>query len=558
MSKKGYKQTEEHIENVRKAISKEKVLFTCQYCNATKHVTKRILQTRKFCSLKCMHAAGFSNSHKEKIKQNKLEFYQSARGKKWIEKYSPIISESVKKKYADPLVYQQFVIAMRNSKVYHGGKSFEKYGLSFTNSLRTEIRKMHNDICQLCLRHVNDITQKKLSVHHIDYNKHNSDKNNLLPLCKYCHSKTNFNREYWTKYFVQLQEAKSKYYQHKELLIISTRPDIIKMYPLWLKLKNKAVVINLGQQKELGEETLKYLKWQPDFNLEIMEHGQTLSGVQSKILKLLPSFVNSLNPTRVWVQGDTSSAFAAAMTTFHAQIDIVHIEAGLRSGDVSNPYPEEIYRKMIDTMAAFKFVPTRSGYDNLKRENLHNNAFVTGNTVIDALNIINSKLPDASPLQQSYVLATIHRRESFGNDMFEIFSALQELSTKIKVILPAHPNPNVQKIIQKVGLQTVEPMNYLTFLHYLKHCEFVITDSGGVQEEACSFKKKIIVLRKETERQEAIDKGYGILVQKMEKRHILKQITKFIKTNVIFGANPYGKGDSADKIISIIRKYEKK
>ena len=236
----------------------------------------------------------------------------------------------------------------------------------------------------------------------------------------------------------------------------------------------------------------------------------------------------------------------------------MHVEAGLRSGDVCNPYPEEVYRNLIDTMATFKFVPTKSGYDNLKHENLHKNTHIVGNTVIDALNIIKPTLSNDSPLQNTYVLATIHRRESFGNDMFEIFSALKEISTKIKVILPAHPNPNVQKIIQEVGLKTVKPMDYLTFLQYLKHCEYVITDSGGIQEEACSFKKKVIILRKKTERQEIIDLGYGILIQKLEKTHILQQISKFVNTNVIFKENPYGLGESVDKIIKIIQKHEKK
>lgn len=344
----------------------------------------------------------------------------------------------------------------------------------------------------------------------------------------------------------------------KECVIIGTRPDIIKMAPLILKMK--PFVIHTGQHSELADQALNIFNIKPDISLHLLHHMQTLSEFMCRCITELDILFgsNHLNQfDRIWVQGDTTTALAGALTAFNNQIPLVHVEAGLRSGDVCNPYPEEVYRKMIDTMATFKFVPTRSGYDNLKRENLHSNAFITGNTVIDALNIIKSKLSNQSPLQNTYVLATIHRRESFGNDMFEIFSALQELSTKIKVILPAHPNPNVQKIIQKVGLRTVKPMDYLTFLHYLKHCEYVITDSGGIQEEACSFKKKVIILRKETERQEIIDKGYGILVRKMKKKHILQQISKFIKTNVVFRINPYGSGDSVDKIIKIIKKYDK-
>lgn len=345
----------------------------------------------------------------------------------------------------------------------------------------------------------------------------------------------------------------------KECVIVGTRPDIIKMAPLILKMK--PVVIHTGQHFELAAQALNIFNIKPDVSLNLMQHMQTLSEFMCRCISELEVLFSSTHLEqfdRIWVHGDTSTALAGAFVAFNNQIPLVHIEAGLRSGDVSNPYPEEVYRKLIDTMATFKFVPTQSGYGNLTRENLHKNAFITGNTVIDALNIINAKLPNTSPLQQTYILATIHRRESFGNDMIEIFSALKELSTKIKVILPAHPNPNVQKIIRQVGLQTVEPMDYLTFLHYLKHCEYVITDSGGVQEEACSFKKKIIVLRKETERQEAIDKGYGILICKMEKKHILRQLTKFIKKDVVFGANPYGTGNSADQIIKIIQNYDKK
>ena len=342
----------------------------------------------------------------------------------------------------------------------------------------------------------------------------------------------------------------------KECAIVGTRPDIIKMAPLILKMK--PFVIHTGQHDELARQALDIFSITPDVSLDLMTKDQTLTEFISACIVELNTIISLYKFDRIWVQGDTTTALAGALTAFNNKIPLVHIEAGLRSGDVCNPYPEEVYRKMIDTMATFKFVPTRSGYDNLKRENLHNNTFITGNTVIDALNIIKSKLSNQSPLQNTYVLATIHRRESFGNDMFEIFSALHELSHKIKVILPAHPNPNVQKIIQKVGLRTVQPMDYLTFLHHLKHCEYVITDSGGIQEEACSFKKKVIILRKETERQEIIDKGYGILVRKMEKKHILQQISKFIKTNVVFRTNPYGSGNATNKIIKIIRKYDKK
>jgi UDP-N-acetylglucosamine 2-epimerase (non-hydrolysing) len=169
--------------------------------------------------------------------------------------------------------------------------------------------------------------------------------------------------------------------------------------------------------------------------------------------------------------------------------------------------------------------------------------------------MIRKRLPKERPIKEKYVLATVHRRESFGEDMLNIFQALKELSKTVKIILPAHPNPNVQKIIKEVGLEVVKPMNYVDFLWYLRDCEYVISDSGGIQEEAPSFGKKIIVLRKTTERQEVIESGYGILIKKMEKNYILKEIKKFSKKNVIINKNPFGDGHTSEKIINIINKY---
>ena len=200
------------------------------------------------------------------------------------------------------------------------------------------------------------------------------------------------------------------------------------------------------------------------------------------------------------------------------------------------------------------FAPTERAVKHLKKENLQGKIYLVGNTVVDALKMIEKTLPKTRPIEEKYVLATVHRRESFGIEMEQIFLALKELSKEIKIILPAHPNPNVQKIIKNIGLETVKPMNYKEFLWYLKYCEYVISDSGGIQEEAPSFKKKVIVLRKTTERQELIESGYGILVKRLEKEYILKSINKFLKKKTVFGKNPFGDGKAADRIMKLINK----
>lgn len=342
----------------------------------------------------------------------------------------------------------------------------------------------------------------------------------------------------------------------KECFVVGTRPDIIKMAPLILKFK--PFVIHTGQHYELAEQALEMFNIKPDISFRLMTVNQTLSKFISSSIEELDNIFTVNKFRRVWVQGDTSSALSAAIAAFNNKIDIVHIEAGLRSGDVLNPYPEEIYRKLIDTMSLIKFVPTQYGYNNLCKENLQSNAYVVGNTIVDSLNMIKRTLPNVRPIKDKYVLATIHRRESFGKDMVEIFTALKTLSTKIKVIIPAHPNPNVQESIHKIGLQVIKPLNYFDFLWYLKYCEYIITDSGGIQEEAPSFQKKVIILRKATERQEIVDCGYGLLIPELLSDNILQQTEKFVSQNITIERNPFGDGHSADKIALKLKQYEDK
>ena len=558
MTKIGYKQNKEHKEKTRQLVKKQWATGVRKggyKIKDTSNMEKAQKERNKNPDVRKKNVQNMLKRDKKKwrnsLSENKKEFYQSDRGKEWIKKYAPIISKKVKQNYENPEYYKKFVAKMRKSKVYQGGKSFEKYGLEFNCILRKNVRENDNNICQLCLRKVSFSDKRNLSVHHIDYNKKNNDISNLISLCSNCHSKTNFDRKKWEKYFKQLKKIKEKKYKNKEVIIIATRPCAIKMYPIWKKLKNKAFVINMGQHKELLDKILQDLEWKPDFDLDIMEESQTLSMTLSKGILLLPSILRTLEPKRVWVLGDTSSALAGAMVAYNNKIPLVHVEAGLRSHDYNNPYPEEMFRCLIDRMSNILLCPTMKANMNLVNEGIQ--GITVGNTIVDALEMMKKKLPKTRPIKEKYILATVHRRESFGDEMEQIFLALKELSKEIKVVLPAHPNPNVRKIIKKVGLKTVKPMNYKDFLWHLRDCEYVISDSGGIQEESPSFKKKVIVLRKTTERQELIESGYGILVKKLEKDYILQSIKKFLAKKVVFGKNPFGDGKTADKVINLIK-----
>jgi len=341
-------------------------------------------------------------------------------------------------------------------------------------------------------------------------------------------------------------------YMKKDCFILGTRPTIIKLAPI-IK-KTNAFVIHTGQHKELADNMYKLFNIKPDIDLKMMKKNQDISEFLSECIYKLNKIVKKNKFERIWVHGDTMSCLAGAIVASMNKITLIHNESGLRSYDKNNPFPEETTRILIDNMADILFAPTKRAVKNLKKENIKGKIYMVGNTVVDALEMFKKKLPKKRPIEEKYILATIHRRESFGNDIIEIFKALKELSKTTKVILPVHPNPNVQKAIKEIGLETIKPIDYKTFLWYLRDCEYVCSDSGGIQEEVPSFNKKIIVLRKTTERPETIESGYGILVNKLEKQHILKTINKFIKIKTPNKKNPFGNGDSSKKILKIIKK----
>jgi len=339
----------------------------------------------------------------------------------------------------------------------------------------------------------------------------------------------------------------------KECFIMGTRPEIVKFNPLIDKIK--PFVVFTGQQKELSKDIA--IKYDADLECSI-NNGQTQASYLSALIACLDELIFEVKPSRIWVLGDTTSAYAGAIVAFLHKIELVHVEAGLRTNDKFNPYPEEMYRRTIDSMADILFAPTQLAVDNLENENIKGRVYLTGNTVVDSLENIKKTLSGFRPMSDKYVLATVHRRESFGHDMIEIFKALKELSKEIKVIIPEHSNPEVKKAIKSVGLQTVGHMTYPVFLRYLENCEYVLSDSGGVQEEAPSFNKKVVILRKMTERPEIVEKGYAILIKDMSARAILRQIKAFSKVELKKMINPFGDGHAADKIKGIIRNESKK
>lgn len=335
----------------------------------------------------------------------------------------------------------------------------------------------------------------------------------------------------------------------KECFILGTRPDIIKFAPLILKMK--PTVINTGQHNELAIEALKIFNITPDYNLGLMEPDQTPAEFISNAITNLETLINLISPSRIWVLGDTATAYAGALVGFLYKIPVVHVEAGLRSGDIQNPFPEEMFRICIDRMSSLHFAPTYFNAMNLPYN--AKNVYVVGNLIVDSLNLIKPKLSDVRPTEEPYILMTMHRRENFGQDMQNVFEVIRDYH--INVVFPAHPNPRVREMAEKIGIKIIEPLNYTDFLWYLKHCEFVMSDSGGIQEEVPSFNKPILILRKITERQEILSTGMATLTN-LTKEDLLEKLEAMaglILNKSSYKENPFGDGTTADKIIEIIK-----
>ena len=364
----------------------------------------------------------------------------------------------------------------------------------------------------------------------------------------------------------------------KILAIIGTRPEVIKMAPVIYELQKRPwtdiKIVATEQHKDLLYQMMEVFKLDPDIKLSLMKENQNLSELTSSAITKLSEVLTNEKPDLVLAQGDTTTVMAAAMVSFYKKIPFGHIEAGLRSGDLHNPFPEEFNRIVADRIATFNFAPTEKAKQNLLKEGVNpRTIFVTGNTVIDALFYIlktqNLNLPEF--LQgingRKLVLVTLHRRESFGKPLRQICEALKEIALTrkdITIVYPVHPNPNVRQVVFEVlsdipNILLVEPLDYLKFITLLKESYLVITDSGGIQEEAPALGKPVLVVRERTERVEAEEHGVVKVIGREKQRIISETITLLDSEQeykkIAKGYSPYGDGKAAERIVNIIEEY---
>jgi UDP-N-acetylglucosamine 2-epimerase (non-hydrolysing) len=365
----------------------------------------------------------------------------------------------------------------------------------------------------------------------------------------------------------------------KLLFVFGTRPEAIKMAPIILECRKYPESLDVkvcltGQHREMLQQVMDFFGIVADYNIDLMKPGQTLFDITADALKGLERVLEETAPDLVLVQGDTTTAFAGALAAFYKKIKVAHVEAGLRSGNRYSPFPEEVNRKMIGTLADLHFTPTPTASANLQRENIRSGIYEVGNTVIDALLLAVGKikqgdvrnaafsLPDA---QKRLILVTGHRRESFGRPFEEICDALAMLAEDypdVEIIYPVHLNPNVQEVVQKKlggipSIHLVPPAEYPQLVALLDRCYLVITDSGGIQEEAPALGKPVLVIRDVTERTEGIEAGTAVLVGTSKER-IIFHARRLLDNPVEYdrmakAVNPYGDGTSARKIREILQ-----
>jgi UDP-N-acetylglucosamine 2-epimerase (non-hydrolysing) len=369
----------------------------------------------------------------------------------------------------------------------------------------------------------------------------------------------------------------------KVSIIFGTRPEAIKLVPVILELKKhtefEVSVCITAQHREMLDQVLEIFEITPDCDLNIMKPNQSLSDLTANCIKLLDRYVKEFNPDIILVQGDTTSAFAGSLVAFYNKILVGHVEAGLRTWNKYSPFPEEINRVLTTKIADIHFAPTKLSKENLLNDNVESSKIlITGNTVIDALKIARGKVilnkPHVPGIDQDIiykddrklVLITGHRRENFGDSFNNICIAIAELAAKfddVYFVYPVHMNPNVREPVfrllgNKSNVFLIEPLSYLPFVSLMMRSTIILTDSGGVQEEAPSLGKPVLVMRENTERPEAIDAGtvklVGTSVHKIieETTDLLLDETKFNKmANAI---NPYGDGKAASRIVDELLK----
>ncbi len=359
----------------------------------------------------------------------------------------------------------------------------------------------------------------------------------------------------------------------KIMVVFGTRPEAIKMCPVIKELEKhrsiESVVCVTGQHKEMLQQVLNIFQVAPQYDLSIMQTEQSLSEVTVRVLEGMESVLKREKPNLVLVHGDTTTAFASALACFYHQIPIGHVEAGLRTYNLYSPYPEEYNRKTIDLIADFLFAPTETAKSNLLKENRREeNIYVTGNTVIDALSTTVNQEYHHECLDWAkgsrVLLLTAHRRENLGKVMEEMFSAIKKIVEKnedIKVIYPVHPNPKVREVANKIlagheRVRLIEPLDVVDFHNFMANSYLILTDSGGIQEEASALGKPVLVMRDTTERPEGIKAGTLKLVGTSKMGiynaccNLLQDEKEYFKMSN--APNPYGDGKASERIVDAI------
>lgn len=378
----------------------------------------------------------------------------------------------------------------------------------------------------------------------------------------------------------------------KVMLVFGTRPEAIKMCPLVKEFQKRSdefetIVCVTGQHREMLDQVLQIFDVKPDYDLNIMKQGQDLTDVTARVLTGLRDVFKECRPDIVLVHGDTTTSMAGALAAFYAQIPVGHVEAGLRTHNIYSPWPEEMNRQITGRIASYNFAPTPLSEKNLIEEKAQGNIYVTGNTVIDALHLVVDKLsndPSLSAEQdrilkeagyditrlidgKKLVLITGHRRENFGDGFIRMVTAMKDLSEKypnVDFVYPMHLNPNVRKPIHEVFGENltrpnfffIEPLQYLEFVHLMNKATIVLTDSGGIQEEAPGLGKPVLVMRDTTERPEALESGTVHLVG-TDYEKILNEVSTLLDDSKAYekmskAVNPYGDGKACRRIADII------
>lgn len=368
------------------------------------------------------------------------------------------------------------------------------------------------------------------------------------------------------------------------VLVVGTRPEAIKMVPIYQELKQRnlpVVLCSTGQHAELLDSVFDLFDITPQCHFNIMKPGQNLTYITVEVLEKSQELFNELKPALIVVQGDTTSALSAALAAFYARIPVAHVEAGLRTNNLSSPFPEEVNRRILTLLADYHFAPTEEAVHTLLNEGVDpTRVFHTGNTIVDALfNIMNKIevgellpspelvgiLKEQQEKQHRTLLLTAHRRESFGEGLMQIFSAIKSALNRypnLHVIYPVHPNPAIQRLLKQMdmehlpNLSLLPPLPYHDLVYLLHHVDGIATDSGGIQEEGVSLNKPVFVLRNETDRPEGVSRGTAFLVG-TKKEAILDRIAQFMD-GTLFTKTPdssiYGDGSAAERIANILEK----